>query len=112
MRFADRVRRRLTGRRDKTVRECAAYMPEILRWTTYLYGFWGCEKYYEDIIPLAGENCVPGEQQSENADALRAMAGENAVSVHIRRKDYLTVADGKRYMGICTDAYYRVPSAI
>ena len=45
MRLADRVRRRLTGRRDKTVRECAAYMPEIFEMDdVYLYGFWGCEK--------------------------------------------------------------------
>lgn len=37
------------------------------------------------------------------------MARQNAVSIHIRRKDYLTVADGRRYMGICTDAYYGEP---
>lgn len=24
----------------------------------YLYGFWGCEKYYEDIIPLLQEKIV------------------------------------------------------
>lgn len=109
MKLADRVRRRLTGRRDKTVRECAAYMPEIFEMDdVYLYGFWGCEKYYEDIIPLLQEKIVfPESSNPKNADALRAMAGENAVSVHIRRKDYLTVADGKRYMGICTDAYYK-----
>ncbi len=109
MRLADRVRRRLTGRRDKTVRERAAYMPEIFEMDdVYLYGFWGCEKYYEDIIPLLQEKIVfPESSNPKNADALRAMAGENAVSVHIRRKDYLTVADGKRYMGICTDAYYK-----
>jgi hypothetical protein len=35
------------------------------------------------------------------------MQSENSISVHIRRQDYLTVADGKRYMGICTNEYYK-----
>jgi hypothetical protein len=34
------------------------------------------------------------------------MESENSVSIHIRRQDYLTVAGGKRYTGICTDEYY------
>ena len=56
MKFADRVRRKLTGRRDKTVTERADYMPEIFAMDdVYLYGFWGCERYYADILPLLRE---------------------------------------------------------
>ncbi len=108
MKPADRIRRKLTGRKDRTVRERAAYMPEIYEMDdVYLYGFWGCEKYYADIIPLLQEKITfPESRNPRTAEVLRAMAEENAVSIHIRRKDYLTVADGKRYMGICTDAYY------
>ena len=109
MKPVDRIRRRLTGRKDRTVRESAVYMPEIFEMDeVYLYGFWGCEKYYEDIIPLLQAKIVfPESSDPRNAALIRSMAGENAVSVHLRRKDYLTVADGKRYMGICTDAYYK-----
>ena len=109
MKPVDRIRRRLTGRKDRTVRESAVYMPEIFEMDeVYLYGFWGCEKYYEDIIPLLQAKIVfPESSDPRNAALMRSMAGENAVSVHLRRKDYLTVADGKRYMGICTDAYYK-----
>ena len=109
MKPVDRIRRRLTGRKDRTVRESAVYMPEIFEMDeVYLYGFWGCEKYYEDIIPLLQAKIVfPESSDPRNAALIRSMAGENAVSVHLRRKDYLTVADGKRYMGICTDSYYK-----
>lgn len=108
MKLADRVRRKLTGRRDRTVRESADYMPEIFVMDdVYLYGFWGCERYYTDIIPLLQERIrFPVSGNPRNREVMEAMELENAVGIHIRRKDYLTVADGKRYMGICTDAYY------
>lgn len=108
MRWADRVRRKFTGRRDRTVREHADYMPEIFSMdNVYLYGFWGCERYYTEIIPLLQEKIrFPESADTRNQETVEAMRRENAVSIHIRRKDYLTVADGKRYMGICTDQYY------
>ena len=108
MRPVDRIRRKLTGRKDRTVKEDAAYMPEIFDMDdVYLYGFWGCERYYADIIPLLQQKIVfPESGQPRNRELMDVMARQNAVSIHIRRKDYLTVADGKRYMGICTDAYY------
>lgn len=108
MAFSDRVRRKLTGRRDRTVRESADYMPEIFDMDdVYLYGFWGCERYYIDIVPLLREKIVfPESKDPRNAELMQKMGRENSVGLHIRRQDYLTVADGKRYMGICTDEYY------
>ncbi len=109
MKLTDRVRRKLTGRRDRTVAETRDYMPEIFAMDdVYLYGFWGCERYYKDITGLLQQTIrFPKSRNLANIETLETMAHENAVSVHIRRKDYLTVADGARYMGICTDAYYQ-----
>lgn len=108
MKLSDRVRRKITGRRDRTVREETDYMPQIFSMDdVYLYGFWGCERYYTDILPLLQEKIrFPVSMDPRNRQALEAMEQENAVSVHIRRQDYLTVADGRRYMGICTEQYY------
>ncbi|MDE7478931.1 MAG: alpha-1,2-fucosyltransferase [Lachnospiraceae bacterium] len=108
MSMINRIRRKLTGRQDKTIREDAAYMPEIFEMdNVYLYGFWGCERYCVDIIPRLQEKIIfPPSQNLRNQKTIETMKHENAVSIHIRRKDYLTVADGKRYMGICTDEYY------
>ena len=109
MKFADRVRRKLTGRKDRTVAETADYMPEIFEMDdVYLYGFWGCERYYKDITGLLRQKIrFPKSGNPANIETLARMEHENAVSVHIRRKDYLTVASGARYMGICTQAYYQ-----
>ena len=111
MKLTDRLRRKLTGRKDKTVRETSPYMPEIYEMdNVYLYGFWACERYYTDILPLLQKKIIfpgGGSHEERNRRTMEAMEQENAVSIHIRRKDYLTVADGKRYMGICTEAYYK-----
>lgn len=103
-----KVKRKLCGRKDKTYRETREYMPEIFTLdNVYLYGFWNCEKYYEDMIPLLQERLqFPASNSEKQQACIEQMKTENAVSLHVRRTDYLTTADGKRYMGICTDAYY------
>lgn len=109
MKLTARVRRKLSGRRSRQVDEDSAYMPEIFEMDdVYLYGFWSCDRYYTDIIPLLWEKIrFPESADPRNAAVMRAMRGQQSVSIHIRRKDYLTVADGRRYMGICTDDYYK-----
>ena len=108
MALPDRIRRKLMGRRDKTVEDTGGYMPEVFTMDdVYLYGFWDCERYYTDRIPELQKKLIfPQSSNLRNHDCIRQMQQEQSVSVHIRRTDYLTVADGKRYMGICTDAYY------
>lgn len=108
MKFTDRVRRKLTGRKSREFAEKRDYMPEIFTMDdVYLYGFWGCERYYEDILALLREKIrFPKSPDPRNTKAGECMRQQNSVAIHVRRADYLTVAGGKRYMGICTDAYY------
>lgn len=108
MRPLDRVRRKLFGRKSKQIDESSEYMPEIFEMDdVYLYGFWGCDRYYADMTAdLQRKIKFPRSNNPKNTAALKAMEEEQAVSIHIRRQDYLTVADGKRYMGICTKQYY------
>lgn len=104
-----RIRRKIFGRKNKTISETKDYMPEIFDMDdVYLYGFWGCDRYYSDIIPLLQKKiCFPESSNPKNIELLKEIDNTQSVSLHIRRKDYLTVADGKRYMGICTDEYYQ-----
>ncbi len=108
MALGSRIRRKLFGRKDKTLRDNGSYMPQLFTVEdAYLYGFWDCERYYTDRISQLQKNLVfPKSGNPKNTACIQQMKQEQAVSVHIRRADYLTVADGKRYMGICTDAYY------
>ena len=92
-----KIRRKLLGRKDKTIRESKEYMPEIFHMDdVYLYGFWNCERYYEDIIPLLQDKLqFPISNNPRNQQCIEQMQKENAVSIHIRRTDYLTVADSR-----------------
>lgn len=107
--FVSRIRRKLFGRKDRTVMEVSPYMPEIYDMdNVYLYGYWNCERYYEDIIPMLWEKLqFPLSSDMRNQAILQQIENENSVSLHVRRTDYLKVADGARYMGICTGAYYK-----
>ena len=104
-----RIRRKLFGRKNKTFRDEGNYMPEIFDMDdVYLYGFWDCEKYYEDrISELQKKLIFPNITNLNNQECMEKMQQEQSVSMHIRRTDYLTVANGNRYMGICTEAYYQ-----
>lgn len=108
MKLHDRVRRKLFGRRSRQVNESGAYMPEVFGMdNVYLYGYWGCDRYYTDIKTILWEKIrFPQSDNPRNAAVMKDMEQEQSVSIHIRRKDYLTVAGGTRYMGICTDLYY------
>jgi hypothetical protein len=104
-----RIRRKLFGRKSRQVNEVGDYMSGIFDMdNVYLYGYWGCERYYEDIIPLLQEKIkFPKSDNPKNQEVINKMEAENSISVHIRRQDYLTVAQGRRYTGICTDKYYK-----
>ena len=75
---------------------------------TYLEGYWQSEQYYTDYAetirrefmvkqPLLGRN-------RELADEIRSV---NAVSVHIRRGDYVTDLGTNAVHGLCSTEYYR-----
>ncbi len=103
-----RLRRKLFGSHGKVVRETAEYMPEIFeKDNVYLDGFWQCQKYYEDILPLLRNNLsFAGGYNSECAEMLgRIKENPYSTSIHIRLGDY--VAKASTYGGIATIDYYR-----
>ncbi len=106
--ICNRIRRKLLGRNDKTIKEVQTYMPEIYEMDeVFLYGYWVCEKYYEDILEYLQKKIrFPRSLDERNQEVMMQMQKQESVSIHIRRTDYLAVADGARYMGICTDKYY------
>lgn len=117
MRPADRVRRKLLGRRDLSYREASCnFDPEALRREpTLLLGYFQSEQYFADIKEQVREAFrfqgtdaknpgffLPAEQQG----LLSEIRGSEAVSVHIRRGDYLSAQNQALFGGICDDAYY------
>ena len=72
-----------------------------------LEGYWACEAYYEDIVPQLREKLVfPKSNNPKNIKMEKKMRSCNAVSIHLRRGDYLTPGNKEMFGGICTEKYY------
>lgn len=116
MGFTHRVRRKLFGRKSVEYgeRDCNFDPQVLIREPAYLTGYFQSEQYFRDIEgqvrnAFAFSNKIWGES---DADLLERVKGyqkridENlAVSVHIRRGDYLE--NEEAYGNICTKTYYR-----
>lgn len=60
--------------------ETGMYHPEIFSFTDrYLTGFWACEKYYADLLPLLRREIVfPGFNSADPGDSFAGMKSENS----------------------------------
>ena len=85
---------------DPTVFDCAS--------TAYLDGYWQSERYFADIRDTLLEDFQPRRPLSEGRQELLARIAETtAVSVHVRRGDYVTNAKVSAFHGYCSADWYR-----
>ncbi len=82
-------------------------VPE-LRPPVYLHGYWQTERYFSDIAGvLRQEFTAKAPLGGDNAALAEAIAAVNAVSLHVRRGDYVSDPATNRYHGICSPDYYQ-----
>lgn len=89
-------------------RESQMYHPEIFQMEDmYISGYFACEKYYADILPdLRKIIHFPVSSNQENLKMAGEIQSCEAVSVHIRRGDYLDAQNAALFGNICTEKYY------
>jgi hypothetical protein len=69
------------------------FQPEVAaaRGNAYLIGYWQCERYFADCADAVRSECaLRSEPMGENLRLLREIEECEAVSVHVRRGDFLT----------------------
>ena len=115
MKLTSRIRRKLFGRKDNSyVEKQFNFNPDVfLQKSAYYEGNWQSEKYFKDVIEELHEaftfHCeIPDISQK----IMERIAGKDAVSIHIRRGDYLNEAQSRVYGGICTESYYKQAVAL
>ena len=112
-----RVKRKLHLSASPFFQESDQYHGQIFDMTDkYLVGYWACEKYYADILPmLQGEIHFPIRKDTEagrrDEETIKCMQETESVSVHIRRGDYLEDNNRALFGGICTETYYKTAIA-
>ena len=78
-----------------------------LRGDVYLNGYWQSEKYFQDIAPtIRREFSLREEPDEYNERNLSMIKGCNAVSLHIRRGDYVLEPKTMKFHGVLGDDYY------
>jgi len=74
----------------------------------YLDGFWQSEKYFKGVEnEIRKHLMVKTEPSPANRKMLSLIEKTNAISVHIRRADYVTNAKTLSFHGICSMEYYQ-----
>jgi hypothetical protein len=74
---------------------------------TYLDGYWQSERYFSDIAGvLRRDFTVKAPLNPENEALAAGIDAANAVSLHLRRGDYVEDPTTNRYHGICSLDYY------
>ena len=86
------------------------YDPAVatLRDPIYLVGYWQSERYFADIAARIREEFMLREALSgRNAELLAIARSAGSVGLHVRRGDFLSLADAAQVHGLCSIDYYR-----
>lgn len=86
------------------------YDPEILKAgkRSYIDGYWQSEKYFKEIEPIIRNDLqLKKPLPSAALKQLDHISNENAVSLHIRRGDYVTNILAKQLLGTLSLDYYQ-----
>ncbi|MBW4890082.1 alpha-1,2-fucosyltransferase [Mucilaginibacter sp. HMF5004] len=86
------------------------YQPEFFDCNdgSYISGFWQSEKYFLDIADtIRRDFSFKNRPSAANSAWLEKIKACNAVSIHIRRGDYVSVAHTNQLHGTCNLDYYQ-----
>jgi hypothetical protein len=79
-----------------------------LRAPVYLDGYWQSERYFSDIAGvLRQEFTATAPSDPGNAALAEGIDSVGAVSLHVRRGDYVSDPATNRFHGICSPDYYQ-----
>ncbi|WP_231969913.1 alpha-1,2-fucosyltransferase [Polynucleobacter necessarius] len=85
------------------------YWPELSSSpkNSYIRGYWQSDKYFLDVAnELRADFAFKNPMTSVNLELAKKIEGENSVSLHIRRGDYVQNPKANAVHGTCTLNYY------
>lgn len=97
------------GKKSHICERSARFDPSLFTYkdNVYLEGFWQSEKYFIGARELLlHEFSLKAEPDAANRELAQNIAATNAVSVHVRRGDYITNSNASDFHGACSLEYY------
>jgi hypothetical protein len=75
----------------------------------YLDGYWQSEKYFESVQDLIRNDfCFRLPMNQQNALIANKIENSRAISLHVRRGDYIANPNANEIHGVCSVEYYRM----
>lgn len=75
---------------------------------SYLEGYWGSEKYFVDIADtICKDFTLKKPPDKANSELIQRIKACNSVSIHVRRRDYVTDKKTHNFHGVCGLNYYK-----
>lgn len=91
------------------------FYPQVLEsrvGNLYYLGYWQSPKYFEDFGDIIRSELTPIHDPGEkNREVMKQMETENAVSIHIRRGDYVSDPNTNKRFWVCDLDYYKAAIA-
>lgn len=87
-----------------------AFDPQVLEVSgnIYLDGYWQSSKYFQDIEPIIrADFAFPDTMDDYNSRVASSIRSCEAVAIHVRRGDYVSLPSASSYHGICQLPYYK-----
>ena len=87
-----------------------AFDPNIMNLPTdvYLDGYWQSEKYFYDIRNILLEDFSPLIPfDKKNRQYIESIINVNSISIHVRRRDYISNPQTFSCHGVCDKEYYK-----
>lgn len=74
----------------------------------YLEGYWQSEKYFHDVAPVIRDDFTLRERSDpRNEHLAEEICSCEAISLHVRRGDYISNPETNLYHGTCSRDYYQ-----
>ena len=87
-----------------------SYWPDICRIPkdSYLFGYWQSDKYFQAHAPvIRADFAFKSPLADKNAELGEQIGRENAISLHVRRGDYVKNPKTTATHGLCSPEYYQ-----
>lgn len=86
------------------------FCPDVFKLSgnVYFEGFWQSEKYFLNIKDnIYEEFNLKDEYSIDDLEITDLIKDSNAISIHVRRKDYVNIQRVNQYHGVCSVEYYQ-----
>jgi hypothetical protein len=99
---------RWPGLVSKLTEEGMGYNPKALQagGSLYVEGYWQTERYFAAVADEIRADFQLAEPMTDMRQAIAAQMSASAVSVHVRRGDYITNANAAAFHGTCSPEWY------